>query len=40
MQFWPEGDKAPSKANFRALEGALEILFYFRAKKGFSQAVF
>ena len=30
MQFWPEGDKAPSKANFQALEGALEILFYFQ----------
>ena len=29
MQFWPEGDKAPSKANFQALEGALEILFYW-----------
>ena len=31
MQFWPEGDKAPSKANFQALEGALEFLFYFQA---------
>ena len=30
MQFWPEGDKAPSKAWKLALEGALEFLFYFQ----------